>query len=850
MLGDLAEEFHGILEARGLRRARLWYWSQVVRSVLPLMTSRHGGEGVGMTGLGEDVRSAIRLFLRAPRFAAVVVLTIGIGVGGSTAVFSVVRGVLLSPLSFPESDRVVLLWGQTPDYGRAPLTVGDHNELARGITAFESVAASWGNNALLLGDAEPEQVSVGWVTPEYFRVLGVQPVVGRTLRPQDSEAVLLAHALWTRRYGADPSVVGRVIDLDGVPFEVAGILPPDANPNLTSTSGRRLDHQVWRLQPRDWTQGDDRSVGWLRTAARLREGVGLAAAQTEVDALMERVNATITDRDGGSDLRVRLVPVREDLVGGVARTLWVLLAAVCGVLLIAATNVAHLMLVRAHLRTGEVAVRTAVGGRRARLIRQFLVEAGVLAMAGGVVGLGIGWLGVRALLAWAPSTLPRLETVRLDPLVLVFAFGAAGIAAVLFGVVPALRASRADLSSVLGERTGTPGLDQQRLSQILVVAEVALSLGLLVGTGLLLRSFWGLHRVDLGFEREGLLTFALESTNRNETAEEAATALSDYMTRIEAVPGVRSAAFTNRVPLGGGLYTGTFRSEGMVARDAEAIEASYRYVTPSYFETLGARLVAGRTFLPEDGVNVVVVDQTVAERAWPGQDALGKRIETSAIGEQPTVAEVAGVVAPMKHDGVAVASRETVFLPLLARAHQQNFLYAAVRVEGEPTAYVDPIREVVRAVDPNAVIARIRTMDDLFDDSVASTRFAAMLLAVFGGVAVVLTLVGLYGVMAFSVRRRAREFGLRVALGAEHGTILHGVLHTGVILLVLGIAAGTALALGLGRVLSSLLFEVGAVDPVVLGAAAIVMLATGLLGAYLPARIVLAVDPAVTLRQE
>lgn len=850
VLGDLEEEFAERLARSGWWRAAAWYWMEALRSVWPLLTYSGERGPVMMMGLEQDLRGAVRIFRRSPGFAAVVVFTLAMGVGGATAVYSVIRGVVLSPLAFEHSERVVMLWGRSAEYPRTPLTVGDHNVLASSVESFETIAAEWGNTALLLGDAEAEQVSVGWVTPAYFSVLGIRPALGRLLERRELDAVLISHDLWVRRYGSDGSVIGRTVDLSGESFEVAGVLGADQDPNLTTFGGRLGDHEVWRLQPPEWTEGDDRSVGWLRSTARLRDGVTLAQARAEVDALMTRVNETVTARDGGTDLRIDVVPARTDLVGGVSRTLWILLGAVCGVLLIATSNVAHLMLGRGELGAGDTAVRAALGGSRARLVRQLLVESAVLATAGGVLGLGVAWWGVNGLLALAPPTLPRLDLVHLDGGVFIFALGATAVTAVLFGVVPAIRMTRTDLARALGDRRSTADRGQQRMSRALVVAQVALSLALVTSTGLLLRSLSGLNRVDLGFETEGIVTFALAVPDWGDTPEAAGAKMTGYIGRLEAIPGVVAAGFTNRVPLAGGLFTGTYRSEEMVASDDEKIDASFRYVTPGYLTAMGARVASGRSLRPEDGLSVVLLDQTAADRAWPGEDPIGRRVQTSAIGEEDSWAEVVGVLAPMKHAGVAEAAKETVFMPMLARAHQQNFHYVAVRVSGNPLAYVEPLRASVRAVDANSVLARTRTMADLFDQDVAQTRFASMILLVFGGIALLLATVGLHGVMAFSVRRRAREMGIRMALGAKRSEILKGALRSGARLVVLGVGFGTVLSLGIGRILGSMLFDVHPGDALTLVASAAVIMTVGLVGAYLPARLVLGVDPATTLRDD
>ena len=850
VLGDLEEEFYRRATQRGRLRATIWYWGEAARSAWPLLTLTEVGRDGMMMGLDQDLRGAARVFRRSPGFAAVVVATLALGIGGASSVYSVLKGVVLTPLALEESERIVMLWGQSPEYERTPLTVGDYNVLAQEVDGFEAVAAAWSNYALILGEGAAEQVSVGWVTPEYFGLLRIDPLLGRAPQAGEESAVVISNDLWVRRYGADPSVVGRAVDLSGDRFEIIGVLGPDQDPNLSTFAAGRARHEVWRLQPREWTQGDDRSVGWLRATARLADGASLAQVGAEVDALMTRVNETVTDRDGGTELAIHLVPVRIDLFGGVSQTLWVLLAAVLGVLLIAASNVAHLMLGRAEMRGGEVAVRAALGGSRLRLVRQLLVEGGALAAAGGIAGLAVAWWGITGLLALAPPTLPRLELVRLDSGVFVFALLATALTAVVFAVVPALRATRTDLVTVMGDRRTTGDRNRRGISHALVVAQVGLSLTLLTGTGLLLESLNQLAREELGFRTDNIVTFALEAPSWGSSLEESAARMTAYAEALEAVPGVEGAGFTNRIPLAGGLFTGTYVSEEMAAQEAEPAQASFRYVTPGYLATMGARVVDGRDFRSDDGIDVVLIDQTAAERAWPGERAVGKRVRTSVVGEEEGWAEIVGVVAPMKHAGVADDAVHTVFMSMLARAHQMNFRYVAVRVAGEPLGYVEALGDAVRSIDGNAVLARTLTMSELYDAELAPTRFASILLLVFGLVALLLATVGLHGVMAFSIRRRTRELGIRMALGAERAELLRNTLGSGAKLVVAGAGLGVLLSLSTGRLLGSLLFGVRPTDVATLALASTLILAIGLLGAYLPARLVLAMDPARTLREE
>ncbi len=801
-----------------------------------------------MRGWSQDARNELRVFARRPLFAAIIVATLAVGVGGATAVYSVIRGGVLAPMEFGNADRVVALWGRTPDYPRAPLTVGDFNTLASNIGAFEQVAASWSNSVLLLGGARAEGVSVGWVSPSYFSALGIEPALGRVPVAGEEAHVVLGHDLWAGRYGSDAAVLGRSIDLGGETFEVVGVLPADANANLTGFSGARTNHDLWRLMPAGWIQGDDRSVGWLRPIALLADGVPLGRAQEEVDRHMAAVNEVVTDRDGGTDLRVQLTPARDDLVGRISSTLWILLGAVCGVLLVAAANVAHLMFARGEEREAEVALRAALGGSRPRLMRQFLVESLVLACAGGLAGLGVAHAGVRGLLVWAPPNLPRLGNVVVDGGVLLFAVAATAATVVVFGLVPAVRSTRADLARAMSQRAGTMGVHHQRLSRGLVVVQVALSLTLVTGTGLLLGSLSALNDQDLGFEPANVLTVDLQTPDWGASNEEAAARLLAFTRRLADVPGVESVGVTNRIPLAGGLYTGTFASEAMAADDTE-IEASFRVITPGYLETVGARLIEGRLPRVEDGLEAILVDQLVAERAWPGQQALGRTLRIASIGSDPQWAEVVGVIAPMKHAGIGEPATATVFIPMLPRAQQQNFRYVAIRTSTDPLERLEAMREAVGEIDVNAVLARPRTMAAIVDEHMATPRFVTLLLMAFGATALGLAAVGLHGVMAYRMQRRRREMGIRMALGAQPVGILRDAFASGAGLVLVGLAVGAAVTyFGLGPVLQSLLVEVDAGDPLTLVLAAGVILGAGLIGAYLPARMALSVDPVRSLK--
>jgi putative ABC transport system permease protein len=519
------------------------------------------------------------------------------------------------------------------------------------------------------------------------------------------------------------------------------------------------------------------------------------------------------------------------------------------VLLIACFNVANLLLVRGQGRSHEMAVRAALGGGRRQLVRQMLVESGILAVAGGALGIALASWGVSFLVAFQPTNLPRLDTIAIDTPVLLFALGGSLLAATLFGVVPAVRASRTDLRAALVERSASRNRRQQGGSRVLIVSEVALSLILLVGTGLLLRSFAELRQIRPGFDTENILTVSVAESGRSETPEAAATFFRQLHDELQALPGVQAVGYANRVPLGGGLYGGPWATEAIKARNETEPEGSIRFVTPDYFNAMGTRLLAGRFFETNEDWEVVIVDEKLAEMAWPGKDPIGQRLWTGALGRGGEWSRVVGVVEHQRHTTLNEDYNETLFFPMF-QYFPSNQVYVAMKTSMDPVGIVGSVRATLGKLDSDATLARVRTIDELVGQALAPNQFALILIAIFAGVAVLLAGVGLYGVISYSVSQRTREIGVRIAFGAERSTIIRLVLGQGFLLTGIGVGVGVLGAIGLTRVIGSMLVNVRPTDPATFVVVAALLVGIGLLGSYMPARRALRVDPTEALRAE
>lgn len=806
-----------------------------------------------MDTLLQDLRYAFRMLGRSPGFALVAVLTLAVGIGLNTAIFSVVNGVLLRPLPFRDPDALVRLHHVHPEKEAegGPFSPQDFQDLQAGAAGFESLAAYFytpGDAGInLTGSGEPRQVQAAHVSKEFFPVLGVDAVRGRTLRPDENvpgadRVVVLSDAFWRSRFNADPAMVGRTLTLNGAPFSVVGIMPPDFS---FPDAGAEVFVPISLIGEDDIPSM--RGLRWMSVVGRLRPGTTPQAALGSVNAVLARLEAQHTDTNEGWG-RARIETLRDSVVGPVRPALLVLLGTVVLVLLVACANLANLLLARASAREREVAIRTALGAGRGRLIRQMLTESLVLALLGGALGLALAGTGVKALLALSAGTIPRPEEVGVDGRVAAFALLLSLATAVLFGLVPALRAARGSTSGTL--RDGGRGGTERRgggTRSALVLAQTAAAMVLLVGAGLLVNSFWRLVKVDPGFRAEKVLLASLEiPTDRYDTPDRMNAYRSELIRRVGEIPGVAVVGAAKTQPLRGGGEPYEFTLPGRSGPDATMSPASGTLiVSPGYFSALGIPLVRGRVFEPRDDLAdappVMMINQAAARRYWPGADPVG---QTVTIGGTPIT--VVGVVGDVRNEGLAAQPQPTVYFSfgIAPRGATQLF----IRTTGDPAAAADAVRRAIHAADPLQPVAEVRTLRSAMADTVAQPRFFTILLTLFGSVAVFLAALGLYGVVAYTVTRRTAEIGIRMALGAGARDVVRMTVGRSAWPTAAGILAGTLGALLLARAMASMLFEVRPADPATFSAAALLLAAVALLASWLPARRAARIEPTVALR--
>jgi putative ABC transport system permease protein len=832
-------------------------------------TQPDGRGGGGMDALIKDVRYAARTLFRNPGFAVVATLTIALGVGANTAIFSVVRAVLLQPLPYEEPNELVLLWGEMRTRGvtHFPSSPPDFADYRRQADLLDDLAGVFTFPVSVTGDGDPVQIDAGGVTTNFFDVLGVEPILGRTFVESDGAPdpaglqpgapgaqpgyAVLSHALWQQRYGGSAEVVGRTIEVGGAPTEIVGVMPPGFVLLLPPTAYVTPDVDLWLAARIDY-ENAPRSNVFLRPIGRMRDGATAAQLQAQVD----RISQTLAADDpvkSTAGYSMRVEELRADLTAGVRPVLLSLFGAVAFVLLIACANVSNLLLVRASGRDRELAVRAAMGGSRGRLIRQMLIESGLLALAGAVVGVALAAGGVGLLLSLQPADLPRIETARIDGLVLTFTVVTAAGAALLFGVVPALQTSRVELVDALKARGPVSAHGARKvLRNGVVISEVALSLVLLIGSGLMVRSFVELAGVSPGFEPSGVVTFtATPPFARYPQPADRASFSAELQRRLEAIPGVERAATAVPLPLDGNLFNGRYGPEEALS-DPEAFgQATYRGVLPGYFEAMGTRLLSGRVFTDADladSAAVVVVDEQLAGMLWPGQSAIGRRFLVRVTSPEPELVEVVGVVEHQRSESLGAIGMETVYFT-------DRYIGAfggtwVVKASVDPLGLVSTIRDEVAAIDPDIPVADVRLMQSYLDQAMGPTRFALTVITVFGLIALVLASVGLYGVLSFAVRSRTAEIGVRMAFGAESGGILRLVVGQGLALAGAGILVGLLMALPVTRVMESLLVGVTPTDPLTFVAISVIFATVATFASYLPARRATRIDPVTALREE
>ena len=801
----------------------------------------------------QDLKYGYRVLAKAPAVTAVAVIALALGIGANTAIFSVVNAVVLRPLPYAEPDRLGVIWGQFTLEGipKNWLSQPEYVDLIEQSRTLESIAVWRFNSLNISGDSRPEWALGLDVTASLFPTLGVAPALGRVPRADEEQrgaahVAVLSHSFWQRQYAGDPGVIGRSITLDGEVHEIIGVMPEGfafPNPGV----------EIWRAMTID-PPNNDRGSHYLRTVARLAPGATLEEASAELTTIAAHLEKDFPDNYADSGWGLNIVPMHEDLVGDARPALVVLLAAVGFVLLIACANVANLLLARASDREKEVAVRAALGAGRGRLIRQLMTESVLLALAGGSLGLLVAFWGVDALVRLGPGDLPRLDQISIDARVLVFTLGVSLLTGILFGMVPAIQSSRPSVGEALkdGGRTSA-GLRRRRASNALVVVEVALSLVLLIGAGLMLRSFSRLQQVELGFEPRGLLTMRTNLTpTRYLESEAIAGFYQRFLEKISALPGVISAGAVSELPMADSYSSGTMTVKDRLGDpDDASLEVDWRSVTPGFLPAVGAKLLRGRLINDGDvdgAPLVAMVDESFANHFWPDGDPLGRQIRYGGSKSEAPWLTIVGVVKHVRQYGPDREGREQAYIP-----HPQRPTIAmslAIRTSGDPMALAAQVREALAQIDPEQPAFQVRTMESWLGETIARPRFTLFTLAVFAAVAMLLAAVGIYGVLACTVNQRHHEIGIRMALGAERSDILRLVLRSGMTMTAAGLVLGLAVALGLTRLMSGLLFNTSSVDvPTYAGVCALLGL-VAFTACWIPARRATRVDPMVALRYE
>jgi putative ABC transport system permease protein len=813
-----------------------------------------------METLIQDLRYGTRMLLKQPGFTVVAVIALALGIGANTAIFSVVNAILLRPLNYKDSDRLVEVDHNYPKLDlKASVSGSGYSYYRDHCEAFESIGAAsfWPVNLTESGD--PERLQGMAMSHTFLPMLGFEPAQGRVFSPDEDQpghnrVVVLTDGLWRRRFAADPNLVGKTIRLNGENYTVIGIMPPSFQ------FGREFAQQMDIFSPLALTPEQLDPNRWrsefLFVVAKLKNGVTLEQAQSEMDTIAANVRR---EYFGGGDAEdptswgLLLRSLREIVVGDIRPSLLILLAAVAFVLLIACANVANLLLARAALRQKEIAIRSALGAGRWRVVRQLLTESVLLSVIGGVIGLALAHWGIRALISLNEDRIPRAAEISIDARVLLFTAGVALLTGVLFGLFPALQTSKSDLHAVLKEG-GRSGSARRSVRGLFVVAEVALAIVLLVGAGLLLKSFQKLQEVDPGFRPDNLLTMqiSLPSTKYREPSQ-IDSFFQQALEKIRSLPAVESAGISTSVPMSGANSSGSFTIEGRTIGPGEMAPWGNRWFAgASYFQTMGIRLLKERFFDDRDvrdAPAVAIIDETMERKFWPDENPIGKRIsfQRNAQGN-PVWREIVGVVGHVKHRGLEGESPVQYYIPHRQLSASTVFLVARTAVE--PASLAGAVRGSIQQVDPELPVFRVTTMERMVADSMTQRRFSMTLLGVFAFVALILASVGLYGVMSYSVTHRTNEIGIRMALGAKMTDVLAMVVGQGMKLSLAGVGIGLAGALALTRVMRTLLFSVSASDPLTYVAVALVLGAVSLVACYVPARRATKVDPIEALRYE
>jgi putative ABC transport system permease protein len=804
-----------------------------------------------MQTLLKDVRYGIRSLARHPGFTAVAVITLALGIGANTAIFSVVNAVLLRPLPFDHPERIVWVWDTPPQLSIAPAALPDFLDWKEQNRSFDHLAAYQSGKMFLDAGDGTTDTPVGLVTPELFSVFHVSPILGRTFTneetlPERFRVAVLSHSMWQNRFGSDPNVSGRTIQLNGAAYTIIGVMPAGFSyPDRA---------EIWRPLVIDPAKLD-RGPHYLNVVGRLKPGVTLAQAQADMSTIAARLSQQYREKNAGHG--VKLERLSNVVVGDIGLALYVLLGAVGFVLLIACANLANLMLARVGARQKEIAVRTALGAGRMRIVRQLLTESIMLAIVGGVVGLLLAFWAVSWVVSLGADTIPRVHEISVDPRVAGFTLLVSVVTGVLFGLAPAIQVSRPDLTDALKESgRSTAGLRRNRLRSALVVSEVALSLVLLVGAGLMIRSFAKLNQVDPGFKPAQVLTLgATLLRTRYPEDEQVAQMFSQILDRAATVPGVLSVGAISDLPLTGSNTSDSFTIEGRppIAKEAEPT-TEYHVVTPRYFESMGIPFLSGRDFTESDtrqSPNVVVINDVFARRHFAGENPLGHRLRLQGQERDPLL--IVGVIGNVRNIALDEQPTPEAYVPFLqdplSPTYQRSMTIVA-RTQSGPGAIAGSLRAALTSVDKSLPVYALKPMTGHLRDSLARRRFNLVLLSVFSGVALALAAVGIYGVISYGVTQRTHEMGIRMALGAKPRDVLGLVVRQAMMLALLGVGIGLLAALALTRLMTSLLFNVGVTDPLTFAVIALLMTLIALLACLIPARRATKVDPLVALRYE
>jgi putative ABC transport system permease protein len=810
-----------------------------------------------MRSLLQDMRYGFRMLLKRPGFTVIAVLALALGIGANTAIFSVVNAVLLKPLPFREPERLVAVWETNAQLesemrNRNEVALANFLDWRAQNQVFEQLAALSYASVNLTGVSEPERIQSAVVTTNLFQALGVQPATGRSFLPEEESpasprVALLSHGLWQRRFGADPQIVGRTLTLNGNQATVVGIMPPGFQ--LQFPTSMQVD--MW-LPMRIDAAAANRKFHYLYVLGRLKPGVSREQAQAGMKAIAGQLAEQYPETN--ADKGANVVALHKQLVGNVQPYLYVLFGAVGFVLLIACANVANLLLARVAARHKEVAIRIALGAGRFRLIRQLLTESVMLSSLGGLLGMLLAYWGVDLLIALSPSDVPRLNEIGLHGPVFFWTLGVSLLTGVLFGLAPALQASKPDLNESLKESgRSMGGLRRSRLRSLLVVTEVALALVLLTGAGLMIKSFWRLQQVSPGFDANNLLTMNISLPRQKYSEAQQANVFFDQLfQRLRTMPGVEQVGGADPLPLSNSNITTGFLIEGgPILAPADRPEVGERAVTPLYFQTMRIPLLKGRQLSEQDRADaprVIIINEAMARRFWPGEEVIGKRLGFEDDDGKQSWPEIVGIVGDVKHERLDAEAKPEVYFPY--QQHPKNFMSVVVRTTSDPAAMIAAVRQQVLAVDRDQPVFDIKTMNERLSKSVAQSRFIMLLLGLFSVLALLLAAVGIYGVMAYTVAQRTHEIGIRMALGAQTRDVLRMVVGQGMTLALIGVGVGLVAAFVLTRLMSSLLYNVTATDPLTFGAVALVLSTVALFASIIPARRATRVDPMEALRYE